>query len=192
MPSYSFRCFSKKQSIYISISRECAQRIRMIGDRDCDIVTGVLYRRQNSEQGITPMMDILDPTIATARERIDYTPRPKNLKGLRVGLIDNTRKNSEAVLQARRQAQPRGIRMEVLVQSTSARRSKTIRSRISKAGPTSSLLESATEGRARRAVCSTPLSWKRPAFRRFRSSPMPLMPRPGRWQNFGACRISDT
>jgi hypothetical protein len=63
------------------------------------------------------MMDILDPTIATARERIDYTPRPKNLKGLRVGLIDNTRKNSEAVLRklAAKLEAAHGIRMEVLV-----------------------------------------------------------------------------
>ena len=63
------------------------------------------------------MMDILDPTIATARERIDYAPRPKNLKGLRVGLIDNTRKNSEAVLRklAAKLEAAHGIRMEVLV-----------------------------------------------------------------------------
>jgi hypothetical protein len=45
------------------------------------------------------MLDILDPTIATARERIAYAPRPENLRGLRVALIENTRRNSEAVLQ---------------------------------------------------------------------------------------------
>ena len=44
------------------------------------------------------MLEILDPTISTARERISYVPRPQNLKRLRVGLIENTRKNSEAVL----------------------------------------------------------------------------------------------
>ncbi len=44
------------------------------------------------------MLEILDPTISTARERIAYVPRPQNLKGLRLGLIENTRKNSEAVL----------------------------------------------------------------------------------------------
>ncbi len=43
-------------------------------------------------------MDILDPTIATEREHIDYVPRPESLKGLRIGLIENTKKNSEAVL----------------------------------------------------------------------------------------------
>ena len=46
------------------------------------------------------MHDILDPTIPTAREHIDYAPRPQDLKGLRLGLIDNTRKNSDAVLKA--------------------------------------------------------------------------------------------
>lgn len=46
------------------------------------------------------MFGILDPTIATAREPIAYVPRPLNLKGLRVGLIENTKKNSEEVLRA--------------------------------------------------------------------------------------------
>ena len=63
------------------------------------------------------MMDILDPTIATARERIDYVPRPNNVQGLRVGLIDNTRKNSEAVLRkvADKLQAAHGISMQVLV-----------------------------------------------------------------------------
>lgn len=46
------------------------------------------------------MLGILDPTIATARERIAYSVRPQNLKGLRIGLVENTKKNSEAVLRA--------------------------------------------------------------------------------------------
>ena len=63
------------------------------------------------------MLDILDPTIATARERIDYVPRPHSFNGLRVGLIDNTRKNSAAVLVklAAKLAAVHGITMEVLV-----------------------------------------------------------------------------
>ena len=44
------------------------------------------------------MLGILDPTIATAREQIDYAPRPGSLKGLRIGLIENTKKNAEAVV----------------------------------------------------------------------------------------------
>jgi hypothetical protein len=46
------------------------------------------------------MLGILDPTIATARERIAYAPRPQSFKGLRIGLIENSKKNSEAVLRA--------------------------------------------------------------------------------------------
>jgi predicted TIM-barrel fold metal-dependent hydrolase len=63
------------------------------------------------------MLDILDPTIATARERIAYAPRPQRFDGLRVGLIDNTRKNSEAVLRrlAEKLAADHGITMEVMV-----------------------------------------------------------------------------
>lgn len=63
------------------------------------------------------MIDILDPTIATMRERIAYVPRPRKLAGLRVGLIDNTRKNSDAVLQAlaARLEARHGIKAEVVV-----------------------------------------------------------------------------
>jgi hypothetical protein len=63
------------------------------------------------------MMDILDPTIATAREPIAYAPRPRSLKGLRVGLLDNTRKNSEAVLLklGEKLKAAHGIEVQVLV-----------------------------------------------------------------------------
>lgn len=63
------------------------------------------------------MMDFVDPTITTARERIDYVPRPKNLKGLRIGLIENTKKNAEAVLRnvAEKLEARYGMKMEVLV-----------------------------------------------------------------------------
>lgn len=63
------------------------------------------------------MMDILDPTIATAREHIDYVPRPQSLKGLRIGLIENSKKNSEAVLRkvAEKLEADHGMKMQVLV-----------------------------------------------------------------------------
>lgn len=63
------------------------------------------------------MLDILDPTIAAAREPIAYVPRPKRVQGLRVGLIDNTRKNSEQVLRALagRLAAEHGVTVEVLL-----------------------------------------------------------------------------
>jgi hypothetical protein len=43
-------------------------------------------------------MNVLDPTIPTEEEPIDYAPRPTEVKGLRVGIIENTKKNAEAVL----------------------------------------------------------------------------------------------
>lgn len=43
-------------------------------------------------------MNVLDPTIATEEEPIDYAPRPKDVQGLRIGIIENTKKNAEAVL----------------------------------------------------------------------------------------------
>ena len=43
-------------------------------------------------------MNVLDPTIATEEEPIDYASRPTNVRGLRIGLIENTKKNAEAVL----------------------------------------------------------------------------------------------
>jgi len=62
-------------------------------------------------------MDILDPTIATERESIDYVPRPTNLQGLRIGLIENTKKNSEAVLRkvAEKLKAVHGMKVDVLV-----------------------------------------------------------------------------
>jgi hypothetical protein len=63
------------------------------------------------------MIDLLDPTIATTRERIDYVPRPKSLARLRLGLIENTRKNSEAVLRklAERLERAHGVTLELLM-----------------------------------------------------------------------------
>ena len=63
------------------------------------------------------MLDILDPTISTAREPINYAPRPRSLKGLRVGLIENTKKNAAAVLLklGEKLAAEHGMQVEVLV-----------------------------------------------------------------------------
>ena len=63
------------------------------------------------------MLDILDPTIATAREKIDYAPRPRKFAGLRVALIENTRKNSEAMLKkvAEKLGTAHGIKVEMLL-----------------------------------------------------------------------------
>jgi len=63
------------------------------------------------------MNEILDPTISTGRDRIDYAPRPTLLRGLRIGLIENTKKNSEQVLRkvAERFASEYGMTLEILL-----------------------------------------------------------------------------
>ena len=43
-------------------------------------------------------IEIYDPTTEATGRRIDYAPRPKSLKGLRVGLVDNTKHNSDQLL----------------------------------------------------------------------------------------------
>jgi hypothetical protein len=43
-------------------------------------------------------MSLLDPTMATEEEAIDFVPRPTSLRGLRIGLVENTKKNAEEVL----------------------------------------------------------------------------------------------
>jgi hypothetical protein len=42
---------------------------------------------------------IFDPTIETSGRHIAYAPRPKSLAGLRIGLVDNTKFNSDELLQ---------------------------------------------------------------------------------------------
>jgi hypothetical protein len=63
------------------------------------------------------MHGILDPTISTPRDEIAYVPRPKSLKGLRIALVENTKKNAEAVLNlvARKLTDLHGMKVEVLV-----------------------------------------------------------------------------
>jgi hypothetical protein len=44
------------------------------------------------------MMEILDPTLEAAAQPIAYRPRPESLAGKRVGLIENTKFNSDRLL----------------------------------------------------------------------------------------------
>lgn len=62
-------------------------------------------------------MNVLDPTIDTDEEPIDYAPRPADLRGLRIGLIENTKKNAEEVLLkiVEKLAAAHGMKQEVLV-----------------------------------------------------------------------------
>ena len=41
---------------------------------------------------------IFDPTIEVKGRKIAYAPRPKSLAGLRVGLVDNSKHNSDQLL----------------------------------------------------------------------------------------------
>ena len=43
-------------------------------------------------------IEIFDPTTEVKGRRIDYAPRPKSILGLRIGLVDNTKHNSDRLL----------------------------------------------------------------------------------------------
>jgi hypothetical protein len=43
-------------------------------------------------------IQIYDPTTEVGSRRIAYAPRPKSLEGLRIGLVDNTKHNSDQLL----------------------------------------------------------------------------------------------
>ena len=43
-------------------------------------------------------IQIYDPTIGASGRSVSFAPRPKSLAGLRVGLVDNTKHNSDQML----------------------------------------------------------------------------------------------
>jgi hypothetical protein len=43
-------------------------------------------------------IEILDPTFKASAGRLAYAPRPASLQGLRIGLVDNTKFNSDQLL----------------------------------------------------------------------------------------------
>jgi hypothetical protein len=43
-------------------------------------------------------LDMFDPTTTVREIQIDYVPRPKKLDGLRVGLLENSKHNSDVLL----------------------------------------------------------------------------------------------
>jgi hypothetical protein len=45
------------------------------------------------------MMELLDPTTEAAPQTIAYVPRPGSLEGKRIALIENTKFNSDRLLQ---------------------------------------------------------------------------------------------
>jgi len=44
-------------------------------------------------------MELLDPTVAQPAQAIDFAPRPQALAGKRVALIENTKFNSDRLLE---------------------------------------------------------------------------------------------
>ena len=43
-------------------------------------------------------IQIYDPTTEVSARRMAFAPRPKSLEGLRIGLVDNTKHNSDQLL----------------------------------------------------------------------------------------------
>lgn len=43
-------------------------------------------------------LEIFDPTVTSVEEKIFFAPRPQSLTGLKVGLVDNTKHNSDVIL----------------------------------------------------------------------------------------------
>jgi len=43
-------------------------------------------------------IDLFDPTTSPEKTPIDYVPRPQDLEGLKVGLVDNSKFNSKTLL----------------------------------------------------------------------------------------------
>jgi hypothetical protein len=43
-------------------------------------------------------IQIYDPTTEVSRRKIHFVPRPQSLQGLRIGLVDNTKHNSDQIL----------------------------------------------------------------------------------------------
>ena len=44
-------------------------------------------------------MEVFDPTTSSEQEVINFAPRPQDFKGLKVGLVDNTKYNSRVLLE---------------------------------------------------------------------------------------------
>jgi hypothetical protein len=54
---------------------------------------------KDGHEGGTAMIELLDPTREIGAGRMVYAPRPDSLKGKKVGLIENTKYNSDRVLE---------------------------------------------------------------------------------------------
>ena len=43
-------------------------------------------------------LEIIDPTVSPVAEKIDFVPRPQSPDGLKVGLVENSKHNSDVLL----------------------------------------------------------------------------------------------
>ena len=112
------------------------------------------------------MIEILDPTVEAADAADRRTsPRPDSLKGKRVGLVENTKFNSDQLLQKIGDILKAEYGAAECADVAQAQRQRPRARRDHRGGQddraTSSSPASATEGPARRAVCSTESCWRR-------------------------------
>ena len=135
-------------------------------------------------------LQVFDPTTEAKEQPIAFVPRPESLRNVRIGLVENTKYNSDklllriaAILEKEYGAQSHIIRSKHGSGCRRTRRSST------NTPPTamSSSPGSAIEGRAARAVCSTVSCLKSTAFHRPPLSPMCLKRLDGLWRRHGAC-----
>ena len=45
------------------------------------------------------MIEVLDPTVEASTQPLKFVPRPDSLAGKRIGLVENTKHNSDRLLQ---------------------------------------------------------------------------------------------
>ena len=104
-------------------------------------------------------MKLFDPTSKPVERAMKLAPRPASPKGLRLGLVDNTKFNSDTLLEKLAERLARRHQMTVTRDEPQAlaepRDRRGAGSRRCALSPISSSPASATEGRAARAVCST-------------------------------------
>ena len=123
------------------------------------------------------MPALLDPTSELLPAQREALPRPPSLSDKRVALLDISKPRGDVIILRRSWATSASMRGAIA--SPPLRGSRlSISSTRSPASATSSLKPSPIEAHARRAVCTTSLTWKRAGYRACSSLPMNLSRRP--------------
>lgn len=135
---------------------------------------------------------VFDPTTTPKEQALRYAPRPTSLQGKKVGLVENTKYNSDTLLLKIGKI----LQDEYGVQGMLMRRKRSsgvpaheeiIRDILAECDVVIAGVE--IEARAARAVCSTALCLKNVACQPLPSSPMCSRPPVGPWQRPGVCQI---